>query len=340
MDVRVRIDKGRYEKLLRLAENNGVSVEDYAERVLRASMDKQASPRLQALNAFEQLNSRQQDILMHLVNLRLATREQVGNLFGRYPHDESANIAGSRALVILQDLGLAEEHRIQFRIPGRATRKLFSATDLGVYVDQVLRGRKRITSVPRPYPPRLISPERLPHYLDVVDVASAFATARNKAYGSLAEIELEATLWTFPHLGSLRRIRPDSFGLFLASDQVLPFAVEVVRNEFMNSLIRKIRNYAFFYSSGAYITETLDYPTLLLVASGKAGADHLCKSVVYGMLQAFLSVSTASKNIPVGVTTLTQLAQEGPFLPIWGRPLHGDLVGFLELYADSSNRLS
>lgn len=171
VEARFQLDEERFRRLKRLAESKGLSVEEYVLSTIDKNLRKEESPRREALRVYgSELTGRQQETFWLLDRFHLMTRGQVGTVFSKRPYDEGANIAASRTLDALIAEDLVAQKKLEFKLRERKVPQVYSQTPLGVFVCEALKGKHRITTTRRPYPAKLVTPQRLPHHLDLVDV--------------------------------------------------------------------------------------------------------------------------------------------------------------------------
>jgi len=300
-----------------------ISPENLIRLVDRHLNNRKVLSRADSLRQYDLLTQRQKTIFWELERFMLMSRVQVADCSSRTANSESNNVNASRNLKILISAGLAERHK-----PKKGSHNLcwylYSLSEAGVYVVEAARGKRHIKKTRSPFPPRLQEPQRIRHHLDLVSAGVSFTNRkRNDQYGRLMEWQQENTEYKFTWLGSRHVIRPDSEFLWFDGEQLNTIWLELHGENHTAAVREKIRKYIYYFTSRAFVRETLTYPPLCIVTR-RNKPDTISRAVHKGILLAHITIAEAAPKIIVAVVHLDRLVAEGPHSAIWYLPVQGE----------------
>jgi hypothetical protein len=295
------------------------------------------------LAIYDGLPGKQVDVLFFLHRFVLASQQQISDTFFDAENPRDRKISASKHLASLLNKGLVERHVGGPRHNGKV---FYSLTPSGMFACEVearggTRNVKRLRDVKAH---SLLSSVHAKHHLAVVDVMASFVRAERRGEGELLTYAGDKeTTFSFVHLGSRRKIQPDSALLWSSNNRAFNAFLELEnRKSSSEQFVEKIVKYLWFSQAGNNVgdvyKQTLgvnSFPPLLVVAVRKGQLPGLRQATIKGVLEAHVgTLPEVSKRVVVALAALDDIRETSVFGECWQAPLQArGPMGFEELFS-------
>jgi hypothetical protein len=296
------------------------------------------------LQIYDGLPEKQVDILFFLSRFIVASQQQLADTFFTASNPRDRKISCSKHLASLLNKGLVERHAGGPRLNGRVFHSLSPA---GMFACEVevhgdTRSVKRLRDVKAH---SLLSSVHVAHHLATVDVMSSFVRAEREGRGELLLYAGDKQItYNFLHLGSRRKIQPDSTLLWSANNTAYNCWLEIENKpNCSEQFVEKVMKYCWFESAGDQQGDTYrrtlgvnSFPPLLVVAVRRGQLPGLRQAAVRGVLEAHVgTIPKVAERVVIALAALDDIREVGALGPCWEIPLQatGRHHSYLDLYS-------